>query len=122
MDDELRKQIIERTHAWIRDCGLDVQDVEAFVDRELAQLIKQDREAATRLQPFEVADYKRLLELESRGIEEYREMRAAPALTAEAIVSFINQLSPWNLRTTGIDVLNAYVKKQLTTNSEAKHE
>lgn len=38
---ELREQIIKSTHEWIRDCGLDVQDVEAFVKREVMPLIDQ---------------------------------------------------------------------------------
>lgn len=69
---------------------------------------------ATTLQPFEVQNYKRLMALETRGIEECREMREAPVLTAERVVSFINQLSPWNLKTTGVNVLNNYVKAQLS--------
>jgi len=35
----LQAEIIERTHAWIRDCGLDVRDVEAFVRRDLMPLV-----------------------------------------------------------------------------------
>lgn len=123
MDDELRKQI----HDEIAKCAISYAKYggggQYFYDYTdaIMLLIKQDREAGTRLQPFEVYDYKRLMALESRGIDEYRNMRAAPVLTAEAVVSFINQLSPWNLATTGINVLNAYVEKQLNcpTNSEA---
>lgn len=48
-DEELRKQIIERTHAWIRDCGLDVQDVETFVDGSLPPLKIVRRSNATYL-------------------------------------------------------------------------
>jgi hypothetical protein len=79
-----------------------------------ATFFYQAFQARTILQPFEVQNYKRLMALEARGIEEYRNMRAAPALTVEAVVSFINQLSPWNLATTGIDVLKAYVAKECT--------
>lgn len=77
----------------------------------------------TTLQPFEIQNYKRLLALEVRGIEEYRKLRESPALTAEAVVAFINQLSPWNLATTGIDVLNAYIQKaRLTTPNKEREE
>lgn len=54
-------------------------------------------------------DYERLKRLEIRGLDEYREMRAVGTLTPDAVVSFINQLSPWNLKTTGISVLSAYL-------------
>lgn len=37
--DELRQQLIDATYAWIRDCGLDVQDVEPFVSRDLMSQI-----------------------------------------------------------------------------------
>lgn len=67
-----------------------------------------DGEARTTLQSFEVQNYKRLMALETRGIEEYHKMRKEPALTPEAVVSFINQLSRWNLATTGIYILKAY--------------
>ncbi len=56
-------------------------------------------------------DYNRLKALEEKGIQEYRDMRAAPALSEEALVSFINQLSQWNLKTTGVEVLKAYLQR-----------
>jgi hypothetical protein len=37
----MREEIIKRTHEWIRDCGLDVQDVEAFVDTQIMPLIQK---------------------------------------------------------------------------------
>lgn len=37
--EELRKKLVKSTHEWIRDCGLDVQDIEPFIDRELMELI-----------------------------------------------------------------------------------
>lgn len=60
------------------------------------------------LEGFEQWDYERLKRLEMRSIEAYREMRKAPSLSPEALVAFIAQLSPWNLKTTGVSVLKAY--------------
>lgn len=82
------------------------------------QSLEKERPSTTTLQPFEVQNYKRLMALESRGIDEYRKLRESPTLSAEAVVAFINQLSPWNLATTGIDVLNAYAQKQSTAMKE----
>jgi hypothetical protein len=53
-------------------------------------------------------DYERLKALEIRGIDDYRNMRAAEPLTPEHVVAFINQLSPWNLKTSGIFALDSY--------------
>lgn len=71
---------------------------------------KEADDMATTLQRFEVGDYKRLMALELRGKEEYLKMRDSPPLTPESVVAFINQLSPWNLKTTGLGVLKAYVE------------
>jgi hypothetical protein len=57
-------------------------------------------------------DYQRLVAQEIRGLKDYAEMRKAPTLSAEAVVAFISQLSPWNLKTTGVAILEAYVKEQ----------
>lgn len=42
---ELREAIIKDTHEWIRDCGLDVQDVEAFIDRDTLDKVDSYTEA-----------------------------------------------------------------------------
>lgn len=96
-------------------CSRGTQLKEA-VDRKVAEAL----DSATALQPFEVANYKRLMALEAKGIEEYRDMRATPPMTPEAVVSFINQLSPWNLKTTGLEVLKAYVQAQLPKNEKGE--
>lgn len=62
---------------------------------------------------FDRRDYNRLKKLEEQGHKDYKEMRQAKALTPEAVVSFINQLSPWNLKTTGISILKAYSEQML---------
>lgn len=41
LPEDMRERVIKRTHEWIRDCGLDVRDVEAFVDRELMPLLEE---------------------------------------------------------------------------------
>lgn len=41
LPEDMRERIIKRTHEWIRDCGLDVRDVESFVDRELVPLFEE---------------------------------------------------------------------------------
>lgn len=58
---------------------------------------------------FEAWDYARLKHLEMQGIKAERDMRKADVLTPEAIVQFIHQLSPWNLKTTGVAILEAYL-------------
>lgn len=63
------------------------------------------------LSDFERGDYERLKSLESQGREQYCIMRKEPALTEDAVLSFINQLSPWNLKTTGADILREYTKQ-----------
>lgn len=39
--EELRKKLITVTHEWIRDAGLDIQDIEPFVDREVMPAIAE---------------------------------------------------------------------------------
>lgn len=81
---------------------------------EIMHLITQARKGYVPvLTAFEVQDYKRLKDLESRDLKEYDELRKAPALTAERVLAFINQLSPWNLKTIGISVLEAYTQAEL---------
>lgn len=53
-----------------------------------------------------------LKKLEVRGIEQYQEMRNAPTLSEDAVLAFINQLSSWNLRTTGAEILRAYLAQK----------
>lgn len=65
-------------------------------------------------------DYKRLKELSVRGLEEYQKMLQAPKLSEDAVLSFINQLSPWNLKTTGASILQAYVTKQVQAAEQRK--
>lgn len=128
-EEELKQKIRKIVHGDMPDHIM--SDTMLRKPDELLAICRQyaeEREtAATTLQPFEVQNYKRLMALESRGIEEYRDMRAAPVLTPEAVVSFINQLSPWNLKTTGIDVLEAFaavawINTQPTTGGEGKRE
>lgn len=69
--------------------------------------------AARELKDFERADYERLKQMEIEGIQQYREMRKAGALTPDYVVSFINQLSPWNLETSGKEILKAYLDLEL---------
>jgi hypothetical protein len=92
---------------------LDQYEVAALLqlfDQYAKAYTQEQTGATTTLQPFEIQNYKRLLALEVRGINEYRKLREYPALTSERVVAFINQLSPWNLATTGISVLEAYAK------------
>lgn len=73
----------------------------------------QDSDAIARsLNNAERYDYERLKALEDRGNEEYQKLSKAPTLTTERVLAFINQLSPWNLKTTGVSVLEAYVQEQ----------
>lgn len=58
-------------------------------------------------------DYERLKQLELQGIEQYAAMRKAPTLSEDAVLSFINQLSQWNLKTTGADILRAYLQGEV---------
>lgn len=64
------------------------------------------------LESFERWDYERLKRLEMLGIEAYQELRKAKQMTPQAVLAFIHQLSPWNLKSTGMSVLQAYVNKQ----------
>lgn len=80
-------------------------------DSELRQMISAWRSQGVG-EGFDTADYKRLKALELKGIQDYRELREAPVLTTERVLAFINQLSPWNLKTTGKSVLEAYVEQQ----------
>lgn len=41
LPEDMRERVIERTHEWIRDCGLDVRDVEAFIDREIMPVLEE---------------------------------------------------------------------------------
>lgn len=79
---------------------------------EIMALFASYTEKQNSLSASERFDYERLKKLETQGIEQYRQMRGVPALTPEAVVSFINQLSPWNLATTGIEVLKVYTEKR----------
>lgn len=72
---------------------------------------KQSKDTKS-LTSYEAWDYARLKMLEVRGYEEQEELRKAPKMTAAAIVAFINQLSPWDLKSTGISILEAYVEQQ----------
>jgi len=63
----------------------------------------------TMLTKSERWNYERLVALEVRGLEEYQKMRKAPALSQDVVLAFINQLSPWNLKTTGKSILEVYV-------------
>lgn len=61
---------------------------------------------------LERGDYARLKLLELQGIADYRELSQADVLTPERVLTFINQLSPWNLKITGRSILDIYVQKQ----------
>lgn len=74
------------------------------------------------LKKFDAADYQRLKKLEAKGRVDYTKMRKAKALTADKVVSFINQLSPWNLKTTGKSILEAYVAEQVKAAHYAAYE
>lgn len=67
-------------------------------------------------------NYQRLINLEIKGIEDYQEMREAAALTEERVLAFINQLSPWNLKTSGASILQMYVNKQLTQSTKQEEK
>lgn len=106
--DEIRYALVKLRHGSAA-LAPELRDIpDPYID-EAMSLIDEQIAEASQLTPFEVQDYKRLKALEAKGIEEYRKMREAPTLTPEAVVSFINQLSPWNLATTGVAVLKAYV-------------
>lgn len=84
----------------------DIKSCSCSRGEELAEIV-----AKYRVDQF---DYKRLKLLETDGMKDYRRMREAPPMTPEAVVTFINQLSPWNLKTTGLSALEAYSAKRET--------
>lgn len=62
---------------------------------------------------FEKADYERLKLLEAKGFQDYQDMFVEGHLTEGRVLAFINQLSPWNLETTGRSVLRAYIEREI---------
>lgn len=84
-------------------------EIEELVNKQHSGMTKQNSDDL--LKQFDAADYARLKRLEKKGLEEKRQMRNAPILTPEAIAAFINQLSPWNLKTTGVSILEAFAER-----------
>lgn len=64
---------------------------------------------------YEAWDYKRLKHLEMMGIRSQEVMRNAKSMSPEAVVGFIHQLSPWNLKTTGVAILEAYAEQYVSS-------
>lgn len=94
---------------WVGDDGessYDITDLVVAIQAYHSQI--EDK-----LVSHERADYNRLKKLEIQGIGDYRTMREAPALTPEAVVSFIHQLSTWNLKISGLGILEAYHSQAL---------
>jgi histidine triad (HIT) family protein len=64
------------------------------------------------LSDVERYDYNRLKMQEQQGLELKAEMEKAEQLTADRVLWFINQLSPWNLKTSGNFILEAYAEQE----------
>jgi len=46
LSEDTQEKVISSIHEWIRDCGLDVRDIEPFVNREIVPLLQEvDRKA-----------------------------------------------------------------------------
>lgn len=92
-----------------------------MADMQDAEKAKQpkDTKSLPVLTDFERWDYERLKQLEVDGLVALSDMREKE-MTPEAIVEFIHQLSPWNLKTTGVSVLDAYVQLAQRTAPDTK--
>jgi hypothetical protein len=112
---ELRKAV-EEFEAGLITCGIDASNVDydslADVRSKLWGELDKIVEAKTTMPDHERWNCERLKALERRGSEEYTELSKAEALTPERVVAFINQLSPWNLKTSGMSVLQALVARE----------
>ncbi len=126
---KLAKHLVgtENFMIWCDDCGGNNPDVPpkttlVFSDAPKDSIYNKDgtfsfvlgpKDTNSELSASERWDYERLKVLEVRGLEEYQEMRKAPTLSEDAVLSFINQLSPWNLKTSGANILQLYIHKSL---------
>lgn len=86
--------------------------------RELAKA----RESAPIRAKVERHEYERLKKLQVKGYEDYQEMLKSMPLTEEATLVFINGLSLWNLKSSGVFALRTYIEQLQSqqTKEEAK--
>lgn len=105
--DELNAKLATATHEWIRDCGLEVDDVQAFIDRDVMRLI---------------ADYQAKLQEEPKEIELAAGLVKSAELLTRAYTDSLKPIMDWYgtlSKETKLAITKIHIEKEISDDTSS---